>query len=126
MTDLQITLLIVSLIASVGTLCYIVYYEPVYRKCLKSILDRQSELKDVTEDRLNEINRSVQVNKTTMYSALSHDCIELLRNRADSYAMEKHSSISVDNADILDELCRIEKEIKKRRKGEAEWVKSKL
>lgn len=116
MTDLEITLLIVPLIASVGTLCYIVYHEPVYRKCLKSILDRQSELKDVTEDRLNEINRSVQVNKTTMYSALAHDCIELARSKADYYATRKNSSISVDNADILDELCRIEKEIKKCRK----------
>lgn len=119
MTDLEIILLIVSIAASAGTLCYIVYYEPVYRKCLKSILDRQSELKDITEDRLNEINKSVQADKTTMYSALARDCIELARSKSDYYVTtEKHSSISVDNSDILDELCRIEKEVKKIRKGE--------
>lgn len=105
MNDFEEIMLIFVLVSNLAIVAMLLYYSSDYSTYLKSLSDYQTQLKVVMENRFDKLDRK---NKTF---AGTSDWMEPI-------PLEDYSKVKVDNSDILDELWRIEKEVKKIRKGE--------
>lgn len=105
MNDFEEIMLIFVLVSNMAIVAMLLYYSSDYSTYLKSLNDYQTQLKVVMENRFDNLDRK---SKTV---AGTSDWMEPI-------PIKDYSKIAVDNSDILDELCRIEKEVKKIRKGE--------
>lgn len=106
MNDFEEMTLIFVLVSNLAIVAMLLYYSSDYSTYLKSLSDYQTQLKVVMENRFDKLDRKSETSAGTS-------------NWMAPIPFEDYSKIAVDNSDILDELCRIEKEVKKIRKGEA-------
>lgn len=105
MNDFEEMTLIFVLVSNLAIVAMLLYYSSDYSTYLKSLNDYQTQLKIIMENRFDKLDRK---SKTV---AGTSDWMEPV-------SLEDYSKVKVDNSDILDELWRIEKEVKKIRKGE--------
>lgn len=105
MNDFEEMTLIFVLVSNLAIVAMLLYYSSDYSTYLKSLNDYQTQIKIIMENRFDKLDR-----KSKTFTGTS-DWMEPV-------PLEDYSKVKVDNSDILDELWRIEKEVKKIRKGE--------
>ncbi|WP_302490336.1 hypothetical protein [uncultured Dialister sp.] len=106
MNDFEEMTLIFVLVSNMAIVAMLLYYSSDYSTYLKSLNDYQTQLKIIMENRFDKLDRKSETVAGTS-------------NLMAPIPLEDYSKVKVDNSDILDELWRIEKEVKKIRKGEA-------
>lgn len=104
MNDFEEIMLIFVLVSNLAIVAMLLYYSSDYSTYLKSLSDYQNQLKTAMENRFDKLDRK---SKTVAGTS----------NWMEPIPIEDYSKVKVDNSDILDELWRIEKEVKKIRKG---------
>lgn len=104
MNDFEEIMLIFVLVSNLAIVAMLLYYSSDYSTYLKSLSDYQAQLKIAMENRFDKLDRK---SKTVAGTS----------NWMEPIPIEDYSKVKVDNSDILDELWRIEKEVKKIRKG---------
>lgn len=105
MNDFEEIMLIFVLVSNLAIVAMLLYYSSDYSTYLKSLNDYQTQLKIIMENRFDKLDRKSETSSDTS-------------NWVAPIPLEDYSKTTVDNSDILDELWRIEKEVKKIRKGE--------